>query len=147
MLTDPTPFRPRRRSIATVALSGTLADKLEAAAAVGFDGVEVMESDLLTFDGSPADVRRIADGLGLSIDMYQPFRDFEAMPKPTRNCNLDRAERKPAPSGTPTPRRSRTASFSRWQGCRTDTRASAPQTPRCGWRRRTATSQPAFKRT
>ena len=83
-----------RKSIATVALSGTLPDKLEAAAAAGFDGVEVMEGDLLAFDGSPADVRRIADGLGLSIDIYQPFRDFEAMPEPARRRNLDRAERK-----------------------------------------------------
>jgi len=83
-----------RKCIATVALSGTLADKLEAAATVGYDGVEVMEGDLLTFDGSPADVRRIAGDLGLTIDLYQPFRDFEAMPDPQRAGNLDRAERK-----------------------------------------------------
>lgn len=83
-----------RKSIATVALSGTLPDKLEAAAAIGFDGVEIMEADLLMFDGSPSDVRRIAENLGLSIDIYQPFRDFEAMPEPQRSRNLDRAERK-----------------------------------------------------
>ena len=64
------------------------------AAAVGFDGVEIMEADLLTFDGSPADVRRICDDLGLTIEIYQPFRDFEAMPDPQRARNLDRAERK-----------------------------------------------------
>ena len=85
---------PLRKCIATVALSGTLPEKLEAAAAVGFDGVEVMEADLLSFDGSPADVRRIADSLGLGIDLYQPFRDFEAMPDTARARNLDRAERK-----------------------------------------------------
>jgi 4-hydroxyphenylpyruvate dioxygenase len=83
-----------RKCIATVALSGSLPDKLEAAASVGFDGVEIMESDLLTFDGSPADVRRICEGLGLAIDLYQPFRDFEAMPEPQRARNMDRAERK-----------------------------------------------------
>jgi 4-hydroxyphenylpyruvate dioxygenase len=82
------------KSIATVALSGTLPDKLEAAAAVGFDGVEIMEADLLTFDGSPADVRRICEGLGLAVYLYQPFRDFEAMPEPQRARNMDRAERK-----------------------------------------------------
>ena len=82
---------PLCKCIATVALSGSLPEKLEAAA-VGFDGVEIMEADLLSFDGSPADVRRIATGLGLGIDLYQPFRDFEAMPEPARN--LDRAERK-----------------------------------------------------
>ena len=83
-----------RKCIATVALSGTLPDKLEAAALVGFDGVEVMEGDLLAFDGSPSDVKRIADDLGITIDLYQPFRDFEAMPDPQRSRNLDRAERK-----------------------------------------------------
>ena len=85
---------PLRKCIATVALSGSLPDKLEAAAAIGFDGVEIMEADLLTFDGSPSDVRRIAESLGLGIDLYQPFRDFEAMPEPARGRNLDRAERK-----------------------------------------------------
>lgn len=83
-----------KKSIATVSLSGTLPDKLEAAAAVGFDGVELFENDLLTYDGSPADVRRIAGDLGLELVLFQPFRDFEAMPEPQRTRNLDRAERK-----------------------------------------------------
>jgi 4-hydroxyphenylpyruvate dioxygenase len=48
---------PLAKSIATVSLSGTLPEKLEAAAAIGFDGVELFENDLLTFDGSPEDVR------------------------------------------------------------------------------------------
>ena len=82
------------RSIATVSLSGSLPEKLEAAASVGFDAVELFENDLLTFDGSPADVRRIAGDLGLGICCFQPFRDFEAMPEPQRVRNLDRAERK-----------------------------------------------------
>ena len=82
------------RSIATVSLSGTLPEKLEAAATIGFDAVEIFENDLLTYDGSPADVRRIAADLGIAIVLYQPFRDFEAMPEPQRARNLDRAERK-----------------------------------------------------
>lgn len=85
---------PRLRSIATVSLSGTLPEKLEAAAAIGFDGVEIFENDLLTFDGTPADIRRIAADLGLAITIFQPFRDFEAMPEPQRRRNLDRAEKK-----------------------------------------------------
>jgi 4-hydroxyphenylpyruvate dioxygenase len=88
----PSPALPK--SIATVSLSGTLPEKLEAAAAIGFDGVEIFENDLLTFDGSPHDVRAIAEGLGLAITIFQPFRDFEAMPEPQRTRNLDRAERK-----------------------------------------------------
>ena len=83
-----------KKSIATVSLSGTLPDKLEAAAAVGFDGVEIFENDLLTYDGTPQDVRRIAEDLGLALLLFQPFRDFEAMPEPQHARNLDRAERK-----------------------------------------------------
>ncbi|WP_428493090.1 bifunctional sugar phosphate isomerase/epimerase/4-hydroxyphenylpyruvate dioxygenase family protein [Rhodopila sp.] len=82
------------KSIATVSLSGTLAEKMEAAAAIGFDGVEIFENDLLTFEGSPADVRYLAESLGLTITCFQPFRDFEAMPQPQRERNMDRAERK-----------------------------------------------------
>jgi 4-hydroxyphenylpyruvate dioxygenase len=83
-----------QRSIATVCLSGTLPDKLEAAAAAGFDAVEIFENDLLTFDGSATEAGRLAADLGLAISIFQPFRDFEAMPEPQRRRNLDRAERK-----------------------------------------------------
>ena len=85
---------PLPKSIATVSLSGTLAEKMEAAAAIGFDGVEIFENDLLTFEGSPTDVRYLADSLGLAITCFQPFRDFESMPEPQRARNMDRAERK-----------------------------------------------------
>jgi 4-hydroxyphenylpyruvate dioxygenase len=85
---------PLPKSIATVSLSGPLPEKLEAAAAAGFGCVEIFENDLLTFDGSPEDVRRIAEDLGLAIVLFQPFRDFEAMPEPQRTRNMDRAERK-----------------------------------------------------
>jgi 4-hydroxyphenylpyruvate dioxygenase len=85
---------PRKRSIATVCLSGNLPDKLEAAAACGFDAIELFENDLLTFEGSAADAARMCADLGLDIVLFQPFRDFEAMPEPQRARNLDRAERK-----------------------------------------------------
>ena len=88
------PIASLPKSIATVSLSGTLPDKLDAAATIGFDGVEIFENDLLTFDGTPQDVRQIADDLGLELFLFQPFRDFEAMPEPQRARNLDRAERK-----------------------------------------------------
>ncbi len=86
--------RRHLRSIATVCLSGGLGEKLETAARAGYDGIEIFENDLLTFNGSPAEVRRIAEDLGLAITLFQPFRDFEAMPEPQRTRNLDRAERK-----------------------------------------------------
>jgi len=82
------------KSIATVSISGTLAGKLEAASAAGFDGVEIFENDLLTFDGTPADVRRIAADLGLAITMFQPFRDFEGMPGTLRTRTFERMQRK-----------------------------------------------------
>lgn len=93
-MSAPTAIAHLPRSVATVSLSGTLPEKLDAAATIGFDAVEIFENDLLTYDGSPADVRRIAADLGIAIVLYQPFRDFEAMPEPQRARNLDRAERK-----------------------------------------------------
>lgn len=66
-----------RRSIATVSLSGMLREKLQAAAAAHFDGIEIFENDLLQFPGSPREVRLMAEDLGLTIDMFQPFRDFD----------------------------------------------------------------------
>ncbi len=83
-----------KTSIATVSISGDLAEKLEAIAAAGFDGVEIFENDLLTFNGSPREVRRIVDDLGLEITLFQPFRDFEGLPEPHRSRAFDRAERK-----------------------------------------------------
>ena len=83
-----------RKSIATVSLSGMLPEKLEAAAAARFDGVEIFENDLLQFPGTPGDVRRICQDLGLRIDMFQPFRDFEGVSPEQLLRNLDRAERK-----------------------------------------------------
>jgi 4-hydroxyphenylpyruvate dioxygenase len=69
-----------RTSIATVCLSGALEDRLDAAAAAGFDAVEIFENDLIASDCSPADIRRRVADLGLSIDLYQPFRDAEGAP-------------------------------------------------------------------
>ncbi|MCB5176928.1 bifunctional sugar phosphate isomerase/epimerase/4-hydroxyphenylpyruvate dioxygenase family protein [Microvirga lenta] len=83
-----------RTAIATVCLSGTLTEKIEAIAAAGFKGVEIFENDLLSFNGSPKDARRMIEGLGLSTITFQPFRDFEGMPEPQRSKVFARAERK-----------------------------------------------------
>src|SRR5215831_13926844 len=87
-------FEEMLRSIATVSLGGTLMEKLNAIAAAGFDGIEIFENDLLYFDGSPADVRRIVADLGLRVLLFQPFRDFEAAPRARMPKNFDRAEAK-----------------------------------------------------
>ncbi|MGJ7908322.1 bifunctional sugar phosphate isomerase/epimerase/4-hydroxyphenylpyruvate dioxygenase family protein [Actinopolyspora sp. H202] len=85
---------PVRKTIATVCLSGMLDDKLRASAAAGFDGVEIFENDLVNSHLSPEAIRDRCADLGLSVDMYQPFRDFEALPAEQHETNLRRAERK-----------------------------------------------------
>ena len=87
-------MRTLPKGIATVCLSGTLEEKLRAASRAGFDGVEIFENDLIGSPLSPAEVRNLADGLGLAIDLYQPFRDFEAVPPDQLERNLRRAEAK-----------------------------------------------------
>lgn len=83
-----------RKSIATVCLSGTLEEKLAAAAQVGFDGVEIFESDLVASDSTPRQIRERCADLGLRVELYQPFRDFEGVPDSLLTANLERARRK-----------------------------------------------------
>ena len=83
-----------KTSIATVCLSGGLSEKLQAIAAAGFRGVEIFESDLLSYNGTPADVAKEMSDLGLRAITFQPFRDFEGMPDSQRQRTFDRAERK-----------------------------------------------------
>jgi 4-hydroxyphenylpyruvate dioxygenase len=83
-----------RRSIATVSLSGSLKEKIEAIAAAHFDAVEIFENDLLFYEGSATEIRSVADNLGLQICLFQPFRDFEGVSPEQFRRNLDRAERK-----------------------------------------------------
>ncbi|WP_063763698.1 TIM barrel protein [Actinoplanes subtropicus] len=82
-----------RMSIATDCLSGTLEDKLAAVAAARFHGVELAESDLVTSSWSPGRIREECARRGLTVDAYQPFPDFEAVPPDTFAANLRRAER------------------------------------------------------
>lgn len=83
-----------RKAIATVCLSGTLPDKLDAAAAAGFDGVEIFENDLIASPWSPERLRDRCADLGLSVELYQPFRDFETVDPEALRRNLRRAEHK-----------------------------------------------------
>ncbi|MFE1645051.1 bifunctional sugar phosphate isomerase/epimerase/4-hydroxyphenylpyruvate dioxygenase family protein [Microbacterium sp. P01] len=83
-----------KTSIATVCLSGTLADKLHACAAAGFDGVEIFEPDLVVAPESPEEIRALADRLGLTLDLYQPLRDVEGVDESTFADVLRRAEAK-----------------------------------------------------
>lgn len=83
-----------RTSIATVCLSGGLVEKLHACAAAGFDGVEIMDSDLVAAYESPEEIRALCSRLGLRIDLFQPFRDFEGVGEALFADNLRRAEAK-----------------------------------------------------
>lgn len=66
-----------RKSIATVSVSGGLADKLSAIAAARFDGVEIFDADLVASDLTPGEVAARCADLGLTIELFQPLRDIE----------------------------------------------------------------------
>lgn len=83
-----------RSSIATVSLGGSLAEKLAAIAAAGFEGVEIFEADVLAHEAAPAEIGRMVRDAGLEIVAFQPFRDFEGMPEPQRARGFERARRK-----------------------------------------------------
>ncbi|WP_221584634.1 sugar phosphate isomerase/epimerase and 4-hydroxyphenylpyruvate domain-containing protein [Microbacterium sp. G2-8] len=83
-----------KTSVATVCLSGGLVEKIHACATAGFDGVEIMDADLVTAFESPEEIRALCDRLGLTIDMYQPFRDFEGVDEETFADNMRRASAK-----------------------------------------------------
>jgi hypothetical protein len=46
--------------------------------------VEIFENDVLTHDGSPAEISGMVRGGGLELMAFQPFHDFEGMPNPHR---------------------------------------------------------------
>ncbi|GAB3842965.1 sugar phosphate isomerase/epimerase family protein [Nesterenkonia populi] len=68
-----------RTCLATVSLGGTLAQKLEAASTAGFDGVELLDDDFLRSGLSAAEVAARCRDLGLTIELYQPFRRAEGV--------------------------------------------------------------------
>jgi 4-hydroxyphenylpyruvate dioxygenase len=94
--TVPEGLRPQahRHSIATVALGGTLGEKLAAAAAAGFDGIELFEPDLIAAPLKPQEVRRRLEDLGLTLELYQPMRDIEAVRPEQFRRNLRRVRSK-----------------------------------------------------
>ena len=88
-------------AIATVCLSGTLEDKLAAAAAARFHGIEIFEHDLVASPWSPRRVRQECARRGLSIDA------LPAVPR-LRGGPARRARGQPAP-GRAQVRRARAA--------------------------------------
>jgi 4-hydroxyphenylpyruvate dioxygenase len=83
-----------RASIATVCISGSLREKLTAISRAGFDGYELFENDFVTSALSAEEVRDRSNDLGLTLDLYQPFRDVEGTSPATFAAALERARRK-----------------------------------------------------
>ncbi len=81
-------------SIASVSISGRLDAKLRAIVEAGFDGVELVENDLLTYDGTARDVGRMIRELGLTCTAFQRVNDFEGMSGAVRAHNFSLIERK-----------------------------------------------------
>lgn len=82
-----------KRGISSLSFSGPLEKKIEAAAAAGFDGIEIFREDLVYFDGKPADVARLAKSAGIEILSLQSLRDFEARPSQNGDWARRRAGR------------------------------------------------------
>ena len=83
-----------RKGIATVSLSGVLAEKLDAIAGAGFDGIEIFDNDLVASPLSPREVRARCADLGLRIDLFQPVRDVEGVPPERFDAALHRLRAK-----------------------------------------------------
>jgi len=83
-----------KTSIATVSISGALADKLRAIADAGYGGAEIFENDLLSAPQSAAEIGTMMADLGLACTMFQPFRDLEGMPPDLRIRAFERMKRK-----------------------------------------------------
>lgn len=83
-----------RTSIATVSLSGTLEEKIAACAAAGFDGVEVMDADVVSSRRTPRAIGDFIRSFGLSVELFQPIRDVEGVDAETFGRNSGRFARK-----------------------------------------------------
>jgi 4-hydroxyphenylpyruvate dioxygenase len=81
------------KCIATISLGGSLPEKLQAAAAVGFDGVELCAHDLLTFPGGAHEIRDIADGVGIAIVCLRPVWEPGSATQTHAGALTDRAAR------------------------------------------------------
>lgn len=83
-----------KTSIATVSVSGGLAEKLASIARRGFDAVEIFENDLLSAPQSAAEIGLMMRDLGLACSMFQPFRDYEGLPADLAERARERMRRK-----------------------------------------------------
>lgn len=80
-------------SIATVSVPGELKDKLTAISSAGFDGIEIFEHDLITFNDSSSQLAKLVADFGLRIDLYQPGYEIHSLTDIDRSRALGRLER------------------------------------------------------
>ncbi|GEQ72667.1 hypothetical protein JCM33374_g6354 [Metschnikowia sp. JCM 33374] len=66
---------PYKNCIASVCFKGTIWEKIDAIARVGFDSIEIMTTDL--DEGSPDQILQYCEARHLSVSILQPFRDLE----------------------------------------------------------------------
>jgi 4-hydroxyphenylpyruvate dioxygenase len=83
-----------KTSIATVSLSGNLAEKLTSIAERGYDAAEIFENDLLSAPQTAAEIGALMRDLGLACSIFQPFRDYEGLPSDLSERALERMRRK-----------------------------------------------------
>ena len=83
-----------RLSIATTNVPGDLPQKLERIAAAGFTGIELYEPDLTGFSRSAKEVGKLAQSLGLDVEVLQPFHDFEGLSEDARKAVFARLDHK-----------------------------------------------------
>lgn len=83
-----------RLSVATTSVPGDLFAKLETIAATGFTGIELYEPDLIGSAASAGEIGRRAAALGLTVEVFQPFHDFEGLSGDARARALARLDQK-----------------------------------------------------
>lgn len=83
-----------RLSVATTSVPGDLFEKIDTIAETGFTGIELYEPDLTGSDASPAEIGKHAASLGLSVEVFQPFHDFEGLSGEARSQALLRLDAK-----------------------------------------------------
>lgn len=83
-----------RLCVATTSVPGDLKRKLDLIAAAGFTGVEIHEPDLTGYAGTAKDIGAHARALGLSVDLLQPFHEFEGLPERARAGAFARLDHK-----------------------------------------------------
>lgn len=65
-------------------------DKLQNISDQGFDAAEIFENDLLSAPQSATEIGKIMRDLGLDCAMFQPFRDYEGLPRELSDRAIDR---------------------------------------------------------